>query len=907
MSQWQYVSTTIVAPEGKEDLEIVNICVVCAYETNGNFMIFDDLSLVREAAQTMKYDEDGNLVKVSTTGVDPDTNTYDSNNGNLTEMTTADGNHIENTYDTTFVHRLVSTKDTGTGLTQTLVYDNFGNVETTTVTSANGSKIQTASEYSTDGNLLMSVTDAVGNTVNYTYSSLKNVMMGLPTTITDGNGVDTSMEYDEFGRTKQTSVENGGSLVYTYTKGMLASVARNSQTYNFTYDVWGNMTRAEVGSWILGVYTYGNKNGQLSKQTFANGDHVSYTYDDLGRTKTVTWSDGRVLHYAYTGDGQLYSISDSATGKTQYYHYDGLGRLVNSYQVSTAYAEGEKPIRSDYTYNAEGRLTRWEYYTPTTGKAYMTYTYDTDAENAVSNGLLTSLRMVNGQNIGYTYDSLQRLLDKGVTDGFWEQYSYAPGKASGTTSTQVSGLTNWMGQSKLHTFSYTYDGNGNITRIADGRKGTDVSYTYDVQNQLKKAVHSNGRTENYTYDTAGNILTFNNGTNSHTYTYGDTYGWKDLLTKVDGQSITYDNSGNPTSYYNGYRYTMDWTEGRKLASVTYNNQATTYAYNHEGLRTKQTYRDGTYILYEIVDGVYVGETRYNANGSVQLYMRYILDEGNSPVGISLWYPNSTSWTDYYFVKNLQGDVLEVYKASDNTLAASYTYDSWGNPLSKSGTLADINPFRYRSYYFDEQTWFYYLQSRYYDPAIGRFLNADIFASTGQGVLGYNMFAYCLNNPANNEDPLGLYVVPDDPLRGPVWMHLGGNSSGVSSASPSGGPNGFSLPLEGLIQSIINFFQNQEKDDLSPPQSQKYNYNGRKTEAYVKNRGWTDEMIRYAMKNGKQGTTINVANNNAPSTAYQYPGISNQYVVIDNSTGSIVQVSDFYDSGWKVDPRIQWSP
>lgn len=69
-------------------------------------------------------------------------------------------------------------------------------------------------------------------------------------------------------------------------------------------------------------------------------------------------------------------------------------------------------------------------------------------------------------------------------------------------------------------------------------------------------------------------------------------------------------------------------------------------------------------------------------------------------GIGLWYPGDTAWTYYYFAKNLQGDVLEVYAASDHSLVASYSYDSWGNILSKSGTLADINPFRYRSYYYD---------------------------------------------------------------------------------------------------------------------------------------------------------------------------------------------------------------
>ena len=162
------------------------------------------------------------------------------------------------------------------------------------------------------------------------------------------------------------------------------------------------------------------------------------------------------------------------------------------------------------------------------------------------------------------------------------------------------------------------------------------------------------------------------------------------------------------------------------------------------------------MKYDIVDGKTVGEIRYGTGGVLSLYLRYIFDESGSVVGISLWYAGDGQWTDYYFVKNLQGDVIEVYDTS-NTLAASYTYDAWGNILTKSGDLADLNPFRYRTYYFDNETWFYYLQSRYYNPGLGRFLNADAFASTGQGLLGNNMFAYCLNNPVNYADYDGFRV------------------------------------------------------------------------------------------------------------------------------------------------------
>ena len=114
-------------------------------------------------------------------------------------------------------------------------------------------------------------------------------------------------------------------------------------------------------------------------------------------------------------------------------------------------------------------------------------------------------------------------------------------------------------------------------------------------------------------------------------------------------------------------------------------------------------------------------------------------------------------TAYYYTVNLQGDVMAIVDAS-GTSVVSYAYDAWGNVLSVTGTMADtlgeINPLRYRGYVYDQEIELYYLQSRYYDPEVGRFLNADAFASTGQGLLGCNMFAYCLNNPANALDPAG---------------------------------------------------------------------------------------------------------------------------------------------------------
>ena len=110
-------------------------------------------------------------------------------------------------------------------------------------------------------------------------------------------------------------------------------------------------------------------------------------------------------------------------------------------------------------------------------------------------------------------------------------------------------------------------------------------------------------------------------------------------------------------------------------------------------------------------------------------------------------------TTYYYITNLQGDVTSIVDGT-GAVVAEYEYDPYGNIISATGELAEVNPLRYRGYIYDQECDLYYLQSRYYDAKVGRFLNADALASTGQGILGNNMFAYCLNNPGNMVDPTG---------------------------------------------------------------------------------------------------------------------------------------------------------
>ena len=155
--------------------------------------------------------------------------------------------------------------------------------------------------------------------------------------------------------------------------------------------------------------------------------------------------------------------------------------------------------------------------------------------------------------------------------------------------------------------------------------------------------------------------------------------------------------------------------------------------------------------YLTLNGKVARET-IRTNNTLTAVLDFIYDESGKPFALK-YSTNGTSFQTYYYVLNLQGDVVKLIQ-SNGYVAAQYTYDAWGNILDSGGDLAAVNPLRYRGYYYDNETGFYYLQSRYYDPANRRFINADVYASTGQGFVGTNMFAYCNNKPIINSDPSG---------------------------------------------------------------------------------------------------------------------------------------------------------
>ena len=236
-----------------------------------------------------------------------------------------------------------------------------------------------------------------------------------------------------------------------------------------------------------------------------------------------------------------------------------------------------------------------------------------------------------------------------------------------------------------------------------------------------------------------------------TYVYS-TSAWGDLLTSYNGTAITYDAIGNPLSYYNGSSYTFTW-DGRRLATAVKGSKNMSFAYNDEGIRVSKTV-NGVTTHYVYSGNLLISE--YTDTATIV----YIYDVNGSPIGFRYrlnTYADDV-WDTYWYVKNVQGDIVDIYSSAGVKLV-TYKYDAWGNTTvaySNNGanTTAVNNNLTYRGYYYDSDLGLYYLQSRYYDPVICRFINADGYVTTGQGLTGYNMFAYCGNNPVMRVDPNG---------------------------------------------------------------------------------------------------------------------------------------------------------
>lgn len=584
--------------------------------------------------------------------------------------------------------------------------------------------IESSAEYTSDGRFLTKTTDSLFNTIDYNI----NLDNGLVNSVTNSNGITTNYTYNS--KKQVTNISKGDmSVSYEYNNNnLLSKIIQGNKTYNFNYDDYLRNKSVYINNNKLVENTYEENNGNLLKTTYGNDDVVSYEYDQFNRISKLIKMDN-VYQYYYDNFGNLKQIDSN--GYNYLYYYDLAQRLIK-YQENNNY-------NLAYNYNELNNLISK---TIIVDNNSSTYLYEYNEENNVVK-LTTDDITVN-----YTYDSLQRLEQMNI-NGYVINYKYVTN--GNRTSTLIDSVVEGN-----DVYRYKYDKLGNITKIYKNSVLTN-SYIYDIYNQLIEEENTKGKTV-YSYDNFGNILNKKNYNgnvliSTDTYLY-DNY-WKDQLIKYNNILITYDEIGNPVTIGNSH---LIWTNGKQLINYNNENLNVSYLYDKDGIRIKKTVNDVTY--------------KYYLEGKTIIYMQigenvvyFIRDEYGD---LRAFKYNSEV---YYYIKNIKNDIIGIKDSNYNTVA-TYEYDSYGKILSirdangneivDSLHIAYINPFRYRSYYYDDEIGMYYLNSRYYNPEWCRFINCDSILIQSKSLLGNNLYSYAYNNPIAMIDSNG---------KGAIWNWL----------------------------------------------------------------------------------------------------------------------------------------
>ncbi len=773
---WQYVSMPIVPKCPEKTVKWIR--VFFTFGRNPNVGLFTDIAFSRQDAQSYKYNSDGELVSVTSSENEEQSFTY-SGADIISQVTRGNGKY---TYEYDNKHNM--TKATNDGVSMSASYSTCGNTSGTTL-SATGlaDKIITSASYTYNGNLLSAQTDARGNVLRYEYSAPINKQTAQPSAITDALGVVRHAVYNnQNGRLEASDIENTVKLNYGYSKGQMCTMERTgggkTQTYTMVYDSHGRIIENNVGNRKLASYTYGEKNGPMQSMTYGNGDSVNYEYDALERKTALRYNESKnpAASYAYTTDGTLGRVQDNISGRHCSFNYDALGRLITFVERK----DGKGIQRMHAAYDNGGRLASTEYALSPglSGKfgSARVYGYKYKDED----GSLTSMTLPGSAGFAYTYDALKRLTKRELslngTEVMKRELSYLPGDSADKTTLMVSELNNTRNGQIFSRFAYKYDAAGNIisiveSRVRKERRGEEIvgeylnsdrNYEYDAQGQLVRE-HCYSRdplTDDreayslcYNFDANGNLLSWGDANKPFVLSYEDAQ-WPDLLTAFNGKAISYDAIGNPLHWHDGTDF--KWVHGRQLASAVNAGKGleASYTYNVDGLRMSKTVNG--------VEHKYIWQGyRLLSESCGDTELEFFYDENGKPYSMSYKADANAEPVMYYYVTNLQGDIMSMVDAEGFSVA-EYYYNAWGLPMGTLGALAEINPLRYRGYYFDTETGLYYLKGRYYDPFVCRFINADNYQSTGQDILGTNMFAYCNNNPmmyvdSNGDFPWAIFL------------------------------------------------------------------------------------------------------------------------------------------------------
>lgn len=700
------------------------------------------------------YDDNGNVLKTITW------NSLDSSTKFYSESTYAENGQV------------VADKDESGEIAAEYEYvDGTGLVNT--VKSANGGK--TAYGRNPYNDFVTSVTqsteDGEANTTDIVYNH------GLPVEVKSGNIV-INYEYDKRGRKTRAylnglfnyaktyddniKLEEGkaGSEITTYLvsfpRGEAVTVKKDKTCkYNSESKKYNLGEVITIDDKIVNVKNYDIKNRLTDETNYVLGDGLAVGDDwgDFAPDPEVNASenedDGRLCYYtAYTYDdyGNVISIASN----------------LNLLDMGRQYSVQEK-----YKYDENGLLVSRSIATAC-GQKY-TFAYKDNAAREldyISFGdyKFKPLTDVNGRNTGKEIYSGE---DKIAAE-------YVSYRKVGDHATNMPSTVWFAGGTDVKdSIKYKYDKCGNICEITEN--GHIVAkYKYDALNCLIREDNKVlNKTVLYTYDSCGNITerceyayTTKDGEElselectHYSYDYDG-----DKLVSYDGEKCEYNSLGNPTKYRDK---TVGWLYGKFLTQYDGNK----YVYDSKGRRIN---KNGVQHIYDDAGNMICafGQLQFiydNAGltGVIQIkfhYYRYDEQGNKTPLPDS---NNATGVTEeqiqYFYRKDAQGNIIAILDNSGNVVV-KYVYDAWGNhavldadgnDIEDANHIGNVNPFRYRGYYYDVETGLYFLQTRYYDPETGRFISRDSLAfADPTTVNGLNLYAYCGNNPVMGYDPMG---------------------------------------------------------------------------------------------------------------------------------------------------------
>ncbi|MDE6000983.1 MAG: RHS repeat-associated core domain-containing protein, partial [Clostridia bacterium] len=441
-----------------------------------------------------------------------------------------------------------------------------------------------------------------------------------------------------------------------------------------------------------------------------------------------------ILRKEYGPNGLISKVWDGVLqGRTEY-TYNNYNLPVEIKAIDT---RGNLNLNEAYTYNGFGDVTQKSI----TGEVNQTYTY------TYKNNAARDLDYIGFD--GYTFKPLTDCYGRNTGKEIYEGESkvaaeYISYRKVGDHATTMPS-TVWFanGTDINESIKYKYDKCGNISEIIENGH-TVARYKYDALNRLiredNKALN---KTELFSYDNNGNITerceyaymtkTCDELAELNCKHFNYVYDG-DRLISYNGEKCAYNAIGNPTTYRGK---TVTWKNAKTIESI-----------------------NGQYLTYDGHGRVaygYMGLFTYDSEGrilSLDYKLAFIYDN-TGVVGVK--YNGET----YFYRKDVQGNIIAILDSIGNVVV-KYVYDAWGNHaiVDINGEeitegIGVLNPFRYRGYFYDTETGLYYLQTRYYDPEIGRFISQDsIDYADPETINGLNLYAYCLNNPIMAVDPTG---------------------------------------------------------------------------------------------------------------------------------------------------------